>query len=101
NGVQNYGAPINNMIITIEAWGGTIDGSNPDPDPDPNPDPDPDPPEIDFSKISQFFDKFSSDTQKEIIKMLNKNLFDYASSQYVENYYVKVNENLQQSCQIN
>ena len=99
NGVQDYAPPNIGMVNTIEAWGGTIDGSNPNPDPDP--DPDPDPPEIDFSKISQFFDKFSTDTQKEIIKMLNKNLFDYGGSQYFGNHYVRVNENLPKTYQIN
>lgn len=97
NGVQDYAPPNIGMVNTIEAWGGTIDGSNPNPDPDP----DPEPPKIDFSKISQFFDKFSTDTQKEIIKMLNKNLFDYGGSQYFGNQYVRVNENLPKTYQIN
>lgn len=35
NGVQNYGAPINAMIDSIEEWGGTISGGTTDPE---NPD---------------------------------------------------------------
>lgn len=96
NGVQDYGAPINNMIITIEAWGGTIDGSDPDPDPDP----DPEPPKIDFSQINQFFDQFSENTQKKIIEIINKNLYDYGSSQFFGNNYLRVNENLPKTYQI-
>ena len=105
NGVQNYGAPINNMIITIEAWGGTIDGSHPDPDPGPDPgpdpDPDPEPPKIDFSQINQFFDVFSKDTQKYIIDLLNKSLFDYGTSLFFGNSYLRVNKNLPKTYQIN
>src|SRR5699024_11001560 len=81
NGVQNYEATNNKIIITIEAWGGTIDGSNPNTDHDPDPDPDPEPPKIDFSQINQFFDVLSKDTQMYIIELLNKSLFDYGTSQ--------------------
>src|SRR5699024_8097001 len=61
---------------------------------------DPEPPKIDFSQINQFFDQFAENTQKNIIKLLNKNLYDYGSSQFFGNNYLRVNENLPKTYQI-
>src|SRR5699024_4502957 len=76
NGVQDYGAPINNMIITIEAWGGTIDGTNPEPDPDPDPDPEQQPPLPDFKKMIE-----------ELLKKLHGNLYNYGNKQTFGNEF--------------
>lgn len=56
NQIQNYGAPINNMINTIEEWGGVIGGNGGGTDPvDPDPeipvDPDPEDPDVPVDKI--------------------------------------------------
>ena len=71
NGVQDYGAPINIMINTIEAWGGTIDGSNSDPDPDP--------PSINFKEIIE-----------KLIEKLHGNLYNYGNKQTFGNTFFTV-----------
>ena len=69
NGVQDYGAPINIMINTIEAWGGTIDGSNSDPDP----------PSINFKEIIE-----------KLIEKLHGNLYNYGNKQTFGNTFFTV-----------
>src|SRR5699024_9898403 len=46
------------------------------------------------------FDQFSKDTQKKIIALLTKNLYDYGGSQFFGNNYLRVNENLPKTYQI-
>lgn len=118
NGVKDYGAPINNMIATIEAWGGSLDGSDNGSDPDPD-DPDPKPPEYDWDDffdgindvVSGGLDKASSnlfggldnllkdldrllkELKENILEALkelfNSYMYDY-SDQYKSNKYIQV-----------
>lgn len=98
NGVQDYGAPINNMISAIEDWGGVIGGESGGTDPDPNPEPIVD---IDFTPITDFFDDFAEDLMaqiqamideliEEIESMLTKDLYKYGNSKTQGNNFLKI-----------
>ena len=96
NGVQNYGKPINNMMIVIERWGGSITDSGTTPDPDP--DPDPDIPSDDFEGIDIV--KFIKEIKTLINKMLSTDLYLMGSSGFYKNDYLKLTKQLENTYKI-
>ena len=94
NKVQNYAKPINLMVDTIIAWGGTINGNNPNPDPDPKPNPD-----IDSNEGIDVL-KFVTDLKKVINQMLSKNVYHMGISEFYKNDYLKLSKQMGNTYQI-
>lgn len=88
NKVQNYAKPINLMVDTIIAWGGTINGTIPDPNPDPFPD-EPDEPNTGIDLV-----KFIKQINQTIEQMLTRDIVKSGRSKYASNSYVTIIEQL-------
>ena len=92
NKIQDYAKPINLMVDTIIAWGGSFNGTIPDPDPDHDPDLDPN------DGIDVF--KFITDLKKVINNMLSKNVYHMGISEFYKNEYLKLSKQMGNTYQI-
>lgn len=84
NGIQDYGAPLTNMMNTIESWGGTIDGSPNVPDDPDDPDyPDDTPGGLDVAS-------FVKELNQVIQDMLTKDIFKVGNSEFSQNGFIQL-----------
>lgn len=97
NQVQNYAKPINVMIDTIIAWGGSVSGGTvPEPDPE-NP---VDPPDEDGGWNGIDVEKFSKEFKEKVTEMLSTNVFQSGTSEFYQNGYIQLMSQLENTYKV-